>query len=266
VRSLLPQFNDPVDLPSLYLTQPRPAIEARPWVLLSMVTSSDGATAVDGRSGALGGEGDRLVFHAVRAVPDVVLVAAGTVRAESYGAPSPSAAVRELRTAHGMAPAPRLAVVSRSLDLEPDARFLRDATEGNRPWLITVDQADAGRLQELAPHLDRVIIAGTHSVDLGVALAAMRQQGVATVLSEGGPSLNGQLIAQGLVDELCLSVAADLVGGASGRIATHPTERLTRLTLDWVLEHDSALFLRYRRVPSGDGAGTIEAVSPGAVQ
>jgi riboflavin biosynthesis pyrimidine reductase len=66
------------------------------------------------------------------------------------------------------------------------------------------------------------------------------------VLSEGGPSLNGQLLAAGLVDELCLSLAPLLAGGESARIAhgaAPPTP--ARMRLARVLEEDGMLFLRY---------------------
>ena len=68
---------------------PRRPPTGRPWVLVNMVASIDGATAVDGRSGGLGGPGDKAVFHALRAVADVILVGAGTVRAEHYGPAAP---------------------------------------------------------------------------------------------------------------------------------------------------------------------------------
>src|SRR5262245_36804108 len=84
MRRLLPGPLEEVDPRSAYaLGRPRPG--DRPWLLVNMVTSLDGAVAIDGRSGALGGPGDHLVFHALRSLADVILVGAATVRAERYG-------------------------------------------------------------------------------------------------------------------------------------------------------------------------------------
>jgi len=98
VRQLLPTPGD-VDPVAAYLAAARPAPADRPWVAMSMVSSLDGATAVGGRSGPLGGEPDREVFRAVRAIADVVLVAAGTLRVEGYGPVRLSDAARSARVA-----------------------------------------------------------------------------------------------------------------------------------------------------------------------
>jgi 5-amino-6-(5-phosphoribosylamino)uracil reductase len=180
-------------------------------------------------------------------VADVILVAAGTVRAENYGPPRATDEVQELRASRGQAPQPRLAILSRHLDLAPTARFLAEAEPANRPWLVTVEDADAAKLQALTPQMDEVIVAGTGSVNLPTALTAMQRLGARVVLVEGGPTLNGQLLTADLVDETCLTIAPDLVGGPSSRIATGGTEHVQGLVLDRVLEHDNALFLRYRR-------------------
>ena len=50
------------------------------WVLINMIATVDGATAVDGRSGGLGGAADKAVFAGVRALANVILAGAGTVQ------------------------------------------------------------------------------------------------------------------------------------------------------------------------------------------
>ena len=70
-------------------------------------------------------------------------------------------------------------------------------------------------------------------------------------MAEGGPTLNGQLIAGGLVDELSLTVAPALVAGTSARVAHDPATTLSGLSLVHVLEEDGSLFLRYRAQASG---------------
>jgi riboflavin biosynthesis pyrimidine reductase len=249
VHQLLPDPLEDADPAALYAADPRPVPPGRPWVLINMIASADGATTVGGLSGALGGPGDKRVFAAVRAVADVVLVAAGTVRAERYGPPRSSAAVAAARAARSQSPAPRLAVVTASLALEPDSRLFAEADPGNRPLILTTATAPPDRRSVLSEVAD-IVVAGDTGVEPGAALAALWRLGARVVVCEGGPSLNGQLVAAGLVDELCLSVAPVLVGGDSARIA-HGDVRgaLLPLRLDRVLEDDHALFIRYVSVP-----------------
>ena len=113
--------------------------------MLNMVTSADGATSVDGVSGGLSSPGDRQVFGAIRAVADVILVAAETVRREGYGPPKTTPAVAASRTARNQSPRPRLAVVSASLDLDFTAPVFDDRPP---PLLFTVDAPPAERLAQ----------------------------------------------------------------------------------------------------------------------
>ena len=222
VRQLFPIPLDDVDPVATYGGYER---VGAPWVLINMITTVDGATAVAGRSGGLGGAADKKVFAAIRSLADIILVGAGTVRAENYGPPSVAG---------------RLAIVTSSLDLAPDARVFSD---GYRPIIITTANADPARRTALEDVSD-VVVAGDTSVDLRAALA--RFSGV--VLCEGGPSLNGQLITEGLVDELCLSLAPLLASGGSSRIALGADlETPQRMQLHHILEEDEMLFMRYVR-------------------
>jgi riboflavin biosynthesis pyrimidine reductase len=246
MRQLLPLPAD-VDVLEQYTADDRPAPHDRPWVMVNMIASIDGATAVDGLSGGLGGPADKEVFRAVRSVPDVILVAAGTVRAEGYGPPRPSDAIQQRRRARGQQAAPRLAIVTRSLDLDPEAPLFRDVATAARPLILTTADAAATAPAALRAVAD-VRAAGTSSVDLTTSLRQLRAEGLASVvLCEGGPSLNGALVEQGLVDELCISVSPLLVGGSSPRLAHGTTSVPARFALTRVLEDDGMLFLRYGR-------------------
>ena len=194
---------------------------------LNMIGSVDGATAVDGRSGGLGGPADRRVFAALRSLADVVLVAAGTVRAESYGP----------------AKVP-IAVVSGSLRLDWDTPFFADAV--HRPLVVTSAQAPSGARHEAEAVAD-VLVAGEAEVDLARAVDQLGERGFAHVLAEGGPSFNGALAAAGLLDELCLTFAPLIVSGDARRIvAGPPLQPPPELTLRSLCEEDGYLFLRYR--------------------
>jgi riboflavin-specific deaminase-like protein len=245
VRQVLPVPVDDVDPLDVYGAPSRPAPAGRPWVLVNMIESVDGATALAGRSGALGGPADKRVFAAVRSVADAVLVAAGTVRIEGYGPARPTAAVRERRAARGQAPVPTIAVVSRKLDLDPTTSLFTEAEV--RTVVLTSESADADRRRALEAVAD-VEVCGADSVEVPAALAVLQDRGAGVVLAEGGPSLNGQLVVAGVVDELCLTVSPLLAAGESARIAHggDPSEPLA-LGLAHVLEEDGLLFLRYER-------------------
>lgn len=239
MRQLLPSVAE-VDPVEAYLAAPRPAPAGRPWVTLSMVASLDGATAVGGRSGPLGGAPDREVFRAVRAVADVVLVAAGTARVESYGPVRLSDEAVRARTAAGRSVGPpRLAVVSASLDLD----LARAADGPVRPLVLTTQDADPARRVALE-ELVEVRAHGTGRVDVAAALAGLRADGVGVVVCEGGPTLNAALVAHDLVDEWCATLAPTIVGGDSHRMVSgapqqdgggHALELVSLLEADGVL-------------------------------
>jgi hypothetical protein len=142
VRQLLPVALDSVDPSAAYASDVRPRHADRPWLLLDMISSADGATHIDGTSGALGSEGDHVVFRAIRAVADVILVAAGTVRSENYRPVRATDAVREARVARGQAPVARLAILSRHLDFDFDADLF---TSDQPPLLLTTNAAPPAR-------------------------------------------------------------------------------------------------------------------------
>ena len=82
--------------------------------------------------------------------------------------------------------------------------------------------------------------------DLPALLRSLREEGVRALLSEGGPTLFGQMQAAGLVDELFLTIAPKLVGGVAPRIIEGDLPGVAELELAWLLERDGELFARYR--------------------
>ncbi len=248
MRRLWPDPGEVDDVTALVATEHRPPPPGRPWVLVSMVASLDGAIAVDGRSGGLGGPTDKTVFSALRGVADVVMAGAGTARAEGYGPPRPSAATRAARRARGQAEVPQIAVVTRALELDLASPLF---TEVERPTIvITCQSADVARREAVAAVAD-LVVAGDDAVDLPAALAQLSQGGVGVVMCEGGPHLNGALLAADLVDEWNLTVAPLLVGGEAGRASLGPELAATlRMRLDRLVEEDDLLLTRWVRAPS----------------
>ena len=247
--------SDRVDPADVYGSDPRPPVGDRPWVLCNMIASIDGAaTDPAGRSGGLGGPADLRVFSAIRAVADIVLAGAGTVRTERYGPARLSPAQEEARRARGQSPQPRIAVVTRSLALDLQLPLFREATAEHRPIVITTTGSlDPGRstgataTQALAM-VAEVIVAGDDVVDWDTALRALRTTTRAgVVLVEGGPRTNAQLMASDMVDELCLTVSPQIAATEAPRIVNGIVAAPRRMTLDRVLIEDDYLFLRYLR-------------------
>jgi riboflavin biosynthesis pyrimidine reductase len=241
---LFPAAVTGVDPAACYEADDRPAPPARPWVLVNMVTSADGATTVDGRSGGLGNATDRAVLGVLRSVADVILAGAGTVRAEGYGPPRTAAAAQARRRERGQEAFPRIAIVSGRLDLDLGAPLFTDTP--TRPMVIT-SAASPAEARAAAAEVADVVMAGDDHVDLAGAMAELHRLGVRHVTCEGGPTLNGALLAAGLIDEWCLSVAPALASGPSARPIAGPAAHLQELTLDRVLFDDGMLFLRYVR-------------------
>ena len=211
-----------------------------------MVSSVDGATAVEGRSGGLGGPADRRLFVAIRSVADVILVGASTVRAEGYGPPRMPDAVQEARVLRGQAPVPRLAVVSASLRLDLTGPLFADQAE--QTIVVTTPAADRARRSEIAARADLLLAGQTARVDMAEMLRSLGEMGARIVVAEGGPSLNGQLLDADVVDEWRLSLSPVLVGGQAKRAIEGPAPATPHeMRLDRVLEDDGALFVRYVR-------------------
>ena len=246
MRQLLPVPAD-VDPFEAHANAARPAPEGRPWMALNMVTSLDGAISVEGRSGGLGSDADHAVFRAIRAVGDVILAAAGTVRAEGYGPPRPSEAVRAARRARGQAEYPRMAVVSGSLDLDETSTFFTESPEP--PLVYTTEQAPPERVAALGGVAD-VQVVGHGSADLSAMAAHLGSLSARCVVVEGGAVLNGHLLAADLIDELNLTLAPLLVGGTARRAVVGDHEAIERMALAHLWESEGNLLARYVRARS----------------
>jgi riboflavin biosynthesis pyrimidine reductase len=137
-----------------------------------------------------------------------------------------------------------IAVVSRSCRLDWDTPFFTAASI--RPTVFTVADAPADNVARTAEVAD-VVVAGESDVDLRRAVDVLGERGARLVLAEGGPTLNGQLASEGLLDELCLTLSPTLVSGDSKRILAGPALPAPQeLELRSVCQDESFLFLRFR--------------------
>jgi riboflavin biosynthesis pyrimidine reductase len=212
------------------------------WLRANMVASADGAGFLDGRTAALSTPADMRLFGLLRVLADVVLVGAGTARAEEYKPARRRPSLEDLRA--GRPPTVPIAVVSRKLDLDFAAPLFAGAPPDARTIVITCAGSPDDQRAAAARVAD-VIVAGETAVDLEEALAALRDRGLGQVLCEGGPHLLGQLAAEGLLDELCLTVTPVLAGPGPTRVVAGAPFPARPMTLAHVLTDDGELFCRY---------------------
>lgn len=229
------------DLLAAYATEPD-----RAWLRVNFVTSVDGAvSAADGYSAGISDPADKRVFGLLRMTCDALMVGAGTLRHEGYGAMRLGERREDWRRARGMPENPLLVIVSGSCDLDPESEVFTDAPV--RPFVITTSSAPPERRAPVAA-VAHVLAFGDTSVDLAGALDVLRRSGFAQVLCEGGPHLLGTLTEADLVDEMCLTIAPALVGPGPGRITAGPATPVPRsLRLRHALAADDLLLLRYTR-------------------
>ncbi len=240
-----------------------PGGRGRPYVMLNMVSTADGHATLDGRSRALSGPADRELFHGLRQAVDAVIAGAGTVRAERYDRIVPDESRRRLRIERGLSEEPLACIVSGRLELDSEIPLLADPAAR----VVILTSSAAGLRDKVAAEVHYIRAERDGLLDLPAAFAELRERfKVRTLLCEGGPHLNAQLLEAGLVDELFLSLAPVLAGGnlnvapgvAGGDLDGSPahSEALrilagaefsppVELELLGVLEHDSHLFLRY---------------------
>lgn len=214
----------------------------RTWLRTNFVSSLDGATqGGDGKSGSLSSRADKRIFRLLRSLCDVILVGAATARVESYQPVKHTEARAALRSSLGLAPLPAMAVVSRSLELDP----VLFGDDGAPTIVITTESSPVDRRRELAA-IAPVIVAGETDVDFVVALEALAGHGHRRMLCEGGPTVLRALVAGGHLDELCLTLSPVLVSGNQIRLTEGSLlDPPPRLELRHLLEADGQLFARY---------------------
>lgn len=214
---LLPAGATPIEADDEDRLEAHYAEPGLPWVRANMIATIDGAaTGADGRSGSINDAADHRVFDALRAWSDVILVGAQTVRTEGYRAPRTPDALLGARRRRGQADHPTLAIVTGGGDL-PDA-VLEDEPA---PWVFTTAMAPG--LAALRRRLPRGrVLAHDGATDPSTMVATLVDAGLPRILTEGGPTLLGSLVAAHVVDELCLTWSPQVVAGPAPRPVVSP--------------------------------------------
>jgi riboflavin biosynthesis pyrimidine reductase len=230
----------------------------RPVVYSNFVESVDGVVALESRQSSgsiISGHdpADRFLMALLRACADAVIVGAGTLRATpnhrwvpEHIYPDLAVSWAELRRQRGLAPEPRLVLVSGSGDIDPEHPGVQAGA------LVLTTSAGADRLGDSLPATCEVRVVGAASVDLGPAVEGLQREGMATILTEGGPTIIGELLDTSRLGEVFVTVAPVLAGrdgpGRLGMVegtALLP-ERHASLALLSARRRKDMLFLRYR--------------------
>lgn len=272
----MPQFELPAALEQAY---GGPFGFHGPRVVANFVTSVDGIVALSerGESGhviSADSEADRFVMALLRSCVHAILIGAGTLRSDPGHLwtpesiyPKGAALFEENRRRLGLAARPTLVVMTASGGIDPSHPALSEA-------VVVTTRAGSSALGNRLPSTTRLVAldatgnfgpiqknipAGTPArnpgaPDMTVVMTWLRAQGLTTVLTEGGPQLFGDLLANRLVDELFLTVSPTLFG----RYANDARKSLvdgrdlggSRVGLLSVRRHGSHLFLRYSLAPA----------------
>ncbi len=241
------------------------AYPGQPWIRANMVSTLDGAaTGPDGRTGSINNEPDFRVFTLLRALADAVVVGAGTARAEGYGRPRPPRGDRaDLR--EGRAAAPALVVVSRSASVPSTVAAPAEHEGAGEVLLVTCEAAGGAAVAAARDTLgdDQVLVLGQGEVDLVALREELMARGLGRVLTEGGPRLLRDLVAAGVVDEICLTVVPHVIGGDHPRILTGQSVT-AELHPRLLLEEGGTLLGRWTRSAAQTGSargGSGSAIS-----
>ena len=228
----------------------------RPRLFANFVSSVDGVVALPGplESGRIvsgDSEPDRFVMALLRACADAVVIGAGTFR-HAKGAlwraedayPPAAPLYSELRKKLGLPSEPRLVVVTASGKVDTAQPALRNA-------LVATTSAGEARLRGAMPSGASLVVLGSDRGGLASLMQTLRSQGLQSVLTEGGPTLAGQLLEDGLLDELFLTLSPKLFGRSPGdgrkSLVDGHLFAAKNLELVSARRHESHLFLRYAR-------------------
>jgi riboflavin biosynthesis pyrimidine reductase len=247
------------------------APQERPYCIANFVATLDGVVSfnIPGQSGGAqiskSNEEDRFIMGLLRASADAVLVGSGTLQAvgphgtwlpESVYQPAKDL-YRQYRTEVLRKPEYPLVVIvtgTGGLDLAsavfdtPRTRVLILTTEQGKQRL---SQSGSGALASVEV---KALPTAEKRISPSAILTLLRQEaGVELLLHEAGPTLFGEFLAGGFMDELFLTVAPQI----AGRVAVHPRPGLVAnvefspATAPWwkLLSTKSAadyLFLRYQ--------------------
>lgn len=143
----------------------------------------------------------------LRSSCDAILVGASTVRSDDPRLVVRSDALRDERRARGASPDPKKITVTRSGNLDPEARFF---AMGEGEKLVYCEPGAAAKLQARVGA--RATVLPLAACTPQAILADLETRNVQRLLIEGGTAILTQFLSAGCVDELQVAIAPFFVG------------------------------------------------------
>lgn len=246
----------PVDPETAYMDLGLPPGVERPYTVLTMISTLDGKAVVGGPGSTwgLGTEGDHLLFKQIQRNCDAVIVGAGVMRADDIPYPRVTPEEAHRRTLKGLRPKPLWILVSGSGRISPELRVFR--ADPANTLVVTTEQADPAALTALEGKT-QIRAFGARTLDVQALMHALRADyGILRLNSVGGPLLNGTMLAEGVIDELFLTLAPKIQNGRNAVTlfegqALAP-DRLAAASLLSLYRSGDELYLRYRLQAAGN--------------
>ena len=241
-RGLYPDAVEDVDPDDVVNGERRDYPDDRPWVVLNLIASIDGVTAVGGQTASLSQAPDRAMFASLRAMADFVLVGAGTIRAEQYQAVGLDVQKTMARRQRGQTDVPRLAIVSRKAELD----LASSVITGGHPLMYVTEHINSMRAMQ-AEVVSELVQSPGQKVSAQFIATDLFERGCALLLCEGGPSLASSLFDADVVDEVHLTIAPWLIGGGPAGLLPASIPRPRRYEMRGLMESQGMLFGRWVR-------------------
>jgi riboflavin-specific deaminase-like protein len=187
----------------------------------------------------------------IRALGDAILVGRNTLETDQMGIDLPDERARQWRRQHGKSEYPLRVIVSRSGNISTTLRVFQ---KGNAPILIYSTERMASSQRTLLSERATVHLSGSDELDIFWLLWHLYEHyRVRSLVCEGGPTLVKTLALADAIDEIYLTIAAKIFGGAAAPGLTGlPGEFLPasrRFELIDIDRGDHECYLRYRRKP-----------------
>jgi riboflavin biosynthesis pyrimidine reductase len=227
---------------------------SRPRLFANFVSSIDGVVALptgdeSGQRVSGHSEADRFVMALLRTCADAVVVGAGTFRKAAGHLWHPEAiyptgarAFEETRSRLGLTRRPTLVLVTGSGLIDTTQPAVRES-------IVVTTPAGEARLRHQVPSTARIMVSDSDKIRFADMIPLLHKQGLRLLLTEGGPSLVGHLVAETVLDELFVTSSPKLFGRYPNDHRKSLIDGLDladrSLELLSVRRHRSHLFLRY---------------------